>query len=238
LKPDTFDQIESASDDAKPQERRVDSAYNALKESIIGNKMPPGSIVMEKEIAADFGMSRTPVREAIIRLQDEGLVKVIPRRGVVISSISRDDMKEIYEILMSLETTAIELLAKRKLDQDSPEILQLEAAILRMQQSLEQDNLEDWAKADSEFHNLILRHCGNSRLNKMAQAVSDQANRVRVATLRLRPKPTESTQEHADTVEAIKRHDIDAARISHRQHRERHADMLLDLTDRYNLRHM
>ena len=89
----------------------VDEAYQALKTAIRDNVFPPGHQAAEPEIARQLGMSRTPVHEAIIRLQEEGLVQVLPRRGILICPISADDMREIYDVLIAVEGMAAALLA-------------------------------------------------------------------------------------------------------------------------------
>src|SRR5271166_2956456 len=89
----------------------VDNAYVALKEVIRDGVLPPGYQGSEQEIAGKLNISRTPVHEAIIRLQSEGLVKVLPKRGVLVCSISPDDMREIYDVNIACESMAAELLA-------------------------------------------------------------------------------------------------------------------------------
>src|ERR671917_241905 len=81
----------------------VEGAYDALKEAIRNNVFAPGYQGSEGEIAARLGMSRTPVHEAVIRLQEEGLVRVLPRRGILICPISADDIHEIYDVLIAVE---------------------------------------------------------------------------------------------------------------------------------------
>src|SRR3954469_2990152 len=104
----------------------VDDAYRALKEAIRENMFPPGYQGSEQEIATRLGMSRTPVHEAVIRLQEEGLVRVLSRRGVIISAISAADMREIYEVIIALESTAAELLAEKPEDERLPIAAELE----------------------------------------------------------------------------------------------------------------
>ena len=89
----------------------VEAAYRALKVAIRDNVYPPGHQAAEPEIAEQLGMSRTPVHEAIIRLQEEGLVQVLPRRGVLICPISADDIREIYDVLIAVEGMAAARLA-------------------------------------------------------------------------------------------------------------------------------
>src|SRR5436190_7127905 len=105
----------------------VDDAYRKLKDAIRENEFHPGYQGSEQEIASQLGMSRTPVHEAIIRLQEEGLVRVLPRRGVVVCAISPDDMREIYEVIIALETASAELLAEKPADERGPVAEELEA---------------------------------------------------------------------------------------------------------------
>src|SRR3954462_1444412 len=97
----------------------VDDAYAALKEAIRENTFPPGYQGSEQEIASRLGMSRTPVHEAIIRLQEEGLVRGLARRGVVVSPVGPEDMAEIYDVIIALESMAAELLAGLPADERS-----------------------------------------------------------------------------------------------------------------------
>jgi DNA-binding GntR family transcriptional regulator len=223
-------------DRQRPRGTLVDKAYRTLKARILDNEMPPGQQTLEHELAALLGMSRTPVREALVRLAEEGLVEVQPRRGVRVLPVSPDDMREIYELLTCLESTAAELLAARCLPAEAPALAELEGATLAMEQALARDDLDCWAAADERYHIALLDHCGNRRLARMAFAVWDQSHRARLVTLRLRPKPTRSTSEHVAVTEAIRRHDPDAARRLHRQHRLAGMRVLLDLLTNYRLK--
>src|SRR3954451_14413841 len=98
----------------------VDDAYQALKAAIRNNVFAPGYQGSEQEIANQLRMSRTPVHEAIIRLQEEGLVRVLPRRGVMVCPISPYDMREIYGVIIALETASSELLAEKPEDERGP----------------------------------------------------------------------------------------------------------------------
>src|SRR3712207_1973227 len=95
--------LRSRAQEAQPEAPSlVDEAYQALKTAIRDNVFPPGHQAAEPEIARQLGMSRTPVHEAIIRLQEEGLVQVLPRRGVLICPVSADDIREIYDVLIEI----------------------------------------------------------------------------------------------------------------------------------------
>jgi len=106
--------------DAKPARRRaaplVTQAYAELKRRILDHEYPAGHQATEPDVAADLGMSRTPVREALIRLAQEGLVEVVPRRGMRVVPLSPADMQEIYEVLTALESEAAGLAARPRPD--------------------------------------------------------------------------------------------------------------------------
>src|SRR6478736_12711 len=115
----------------------VDDAYRALKDAIRENVFPPGYQGSEQEIATRLGMSRTPVHEAIIRLQEEGLVWVMTRRGVQVCAVSPEDMREIYDVIIALEAVAAELLAGRAQAERAAGAAELARANEAMRQALE-----------------------------------------------------------------------------------------------------
>lgn len=211
----------------------VDKVYAAIRQRILENEYPPGHQALEQEIAEELGVSRTPVREALIRLETDGLVELIPRRGFRVVPIVASDMKEIYELLTSLESMASELLARRKAS--SEEIEPMVRATDDMERALENDDLEAWAEADERYHRALIELCGNRRLLNMATTVRDQGHRARMLTLKLRPRPVASTQEHRDVLDAIRAGDWKEARERHYQHRMRAAKELTEILDRYNL---
>lgn len=211
----------------------VDRAYDGIKKRILDNEYYPGYQALEQEIASELGVSRTPVREALIRLQHEGLVELIPRRGMRVVPVVASDMQEIYEVLTSLESMAAELLARQK-----PDALRLEpmkSATRDMEAAIEKDDLEAWAAADERFHRCLIDLCGNGRLATMANTVRDQGHRARMVTLRLREKPVASIDEHQQLVEAIERGDWRTARDVHYAHRKRASEELTGILEKYRL---
>ena len=216
----------------------VDDAYAALKEAIRENTFPPGYQGSEQEIATRLGMSRTPVHEAVIRLQEEGLVRVLPRRGVVVCGLSADDMREIYDVMIALEAAAAELLAGKPKGERRTFVAEMESLNALMKTALADDDLSAWARADGRFHQLMIERCGNGRLARMVHTIMDQSHRARMLTLRLRPKPVGSVAEHRAILDAIR--DGDAARAGERakRHRARARDQLLPLLDELGMRHL
>ena len=219
---------------SKPQKTsRVERAYFEIKRRILGNFYRPNLQVLEQDLALQLGMSRTPVREALIRLEREGLVEILPRRGMRVVPIAPEDMREIYEVLTCLEAQAAQRLAERRPSEE--EILPLTAALEEMEQALEKLDLETWAQADERFHRQLLELCGNRRLARMALTVFDQVHRARMVTLRMRPLPRQSNLDHRALVDAILRGDGSAARAIHQKHRDDAMELLTDILERYNL---
>ena len=215
----------------------VDEAYQALKTAIRDNVFPPGHQAAEPEIARQLGMSRTPVHEAIIRLQEEGLVQVLPRRGILICPISADDIREIYDVLIAVEGMAAALLA------GLPETLprrppKRSSGRRRDGAGSGAGQLLDWAAADERFHQLLTERCGNRRLARVAATVRDQSHRARLFTLHLRPLPTASAAEHRRITDAIRGGAAAEAETAARAHRIRARDALLPLLAQYGMRNL
>lgn len=215
---------------------RVVDAYERLKAEILENRMPAGFQATEPEIALKMGMSRTPVREALLRLEAEGLVELIPRRGARVLPISLDDMREIYEILTVLEPDVAYRLAQANLDKAA--LHELEQATEDMEQALADGDLDAWAAADNQFHRKLLALHGNKRLMNFVRTICDQAHRARMMTLRLREKPERSTHEHRAVMTYILQGDAEKARDTFRAHRENSAKELLRILEDLRLHNL
>ena len=215
---------------------RVEWVYKTIQHSILNNDYYPGFQALEPELAKALGVSRTPVREALIRLENERLIELIPRRGMRVIPLVPSDMKEIYELLTSLESMAAELLAKRNLSVE--ELSPLSKALNDMDRCLIENDRTGWAEADERYHKALLSLCGNKRLATMANTVRDQGHRARLVTLRLRDKPTQSNEEHRKVYEAVVNGDWQAARDLHYAHRSRTSQKLLEILEEYKLPHL
>jgi DNA-binding GntR family transcriptional regulator len=195
--------------------------------------MPSGEVFTEEQLASMLKMSRTPAREAMLRLAKDGLVEVRPRHGMRIKPVSVADIREIYEVLTGLESTAAALAAQRQ-DQGGS-IGRLREAIAEMDLALEHDDRRRWASADERFHTLLVEASGNSRIAELVQTFFGQSHRVRMLTLFLRPKPINSNRDHEALVKAIAAHDAERARDIHYLHRQRSGQMLVELLVRHGL---
>lgn len=222
--------------DAVPAAERAnqaDVAYDRLKQLILDGTLPAGAQMLEQEAAARLNMSRTPVREAMVRLRQEGMVEIRPRHGMRVLPVSARDMAEIYEVLTALEGSAAETVARKGIA--ARPLAALRAAVTDMGNALEQGNLERWAEADERFHLQLVQLSGNSRLIQVVGQLWDQAHRARMLTLKLRPTPTNSVREHAALVDAIASSDPAEARRIHEDHRRRAGAMLVELLERLGL---
>lgn len=206
-------------------------ALTALRDLVINNRLAPGSSHLETELAEMIGVSRTPVREAALVLETQGLVEVRPRRGVRVLPLSPRDMEEIYQILTELEGLAAEQAAGRTLT--SQEVAAVEDTLNDMDKALEIGDLERWAEADKRFHGLLVAMSENQRLMAAVDAYNDQVHRARILTLRLRPAPTRSSKDHRDLFEAIKSGDGKKARAIHTQHRAAAKALIIDLLNKH-----
>ena len=214
----------------------VDAAYQQIRQRILDNLWPPGHRALEQEVALALGMSRTPVREALMRLRNEGLVEVIPRHGMRVLPVSPTDMREIYEILTALECMAGELLARR--GPSDEELKPLVAASKAMDKALKADDLDAWAAADERFHAHFIELAGNRQLQATVLNYWDRAHRARMFTLRLRPKPVNSTREHMRMVAQLRAGDVEGIVQGIRAHRARATGELIAIFERYRLQHL
>jgi len=216
----------------------VADAYQALKDAIRDNAFAPGYQGSEQEIALRLGMSRTPVHEALIRLQEEGLVRVLPKRGVTVLALSPDDMREVYDVIIALEGMAAELIAAMSAKDRRPIVAALESINAEMKAALQRDELDAWARADDRFHRTLIDGSGSMRLARLANTIMDQSHRARMMTLRLRAKPTKSIKEHQAIVAAIKNGDSMLSCSEAQNHRRRARSELLPLLDQFGMKHL
>lgn len=204
-----------------------------LRQLVFSGELAPGSNHLESELAARLGMSRTPVREAAMMLESQGLVELRPRRGIRILPLSPDDMHEIYDVLTELESLAAERAAEH--GYSASQLAPLAQAITDMDTALQQQDLENWAAADERFHHELVRLGGNARVVAITSMMGDQVRRARLVTLHMRPLPLQSNADHRQLYTAIAKGEARTARDLHRAHRIKAREMLVDLLRRYHL---
>ncbi|MXQ13135.1 FCD domain-containing protein [Microvirga makkahensis] len=219
-------------------EGRVEAAYRYLRNAILSNDLPAGFQAAENEIATQLGMSRTPVHEAMARLQEEGFVQILPRKGILVRALTPADLLEIYDVLIALEGAAAELLAAEADRALSSTLAELQASTDAMASALRTDDLDAWRVADERFHDMLVAGCGNSRIKRMIATVAGQSHRARRLTLHLRPAPINSATEHQAIVDAIRSGDVAAAGEAARAHRRHARSQLVPILKRINFRQL
>ncbi len=209
---------------------RTQWAYQTLKDMIMENRLSHEKSYLEQELATELGISRTPVREAALRLQEEGFVTIRPRLGIRVRPISLTDMGEIYDILTELEPYAASRLAARGLTEE--EGRHLDEAVAAMDAALKSGDRTAWAGADRTFHQTLMELAGNARILRIVSTLWDQVHRARMVTLDHRPDLARSNEDHRRLVALIREGDAQGAANLHRRHRSHaRAEMMALLTE-------
>ena len=164
-----------------------DVVFNTLREAILKGELKPGERLMELQLAAKLGVSRTPIREAIRMLEQEGLAVTIPRKGAEVAKMTEKDMEDVLQIREALD----ELAAKIACEQISEEQLE--------------DNVKKIAEADVKFHDIIYQSTGNPKLVNMLNNLREQMYRYRVEYLKDENNYPTLMKEHKDIVEGLVR---------------------------------
>ncbi|MFG5381198.1 GntR family transcriptional regulator [Yoonia sp. R2-816] len=202
-------------------------AVEELRKLIFSGELPAGSDHLESELATRLGMSRTPVREAALTLEGQGLLEVRARKGVRILPISVRDMEEIYDVLTELESMAAADAAGQ--GYSVKDLKTMEKTIEDMETALAAEDRDAWAEADDRFHTELVRLGGNSRVMAIVARMADQVRRAKSVTLHMRPLPLQSNKDHRDVVDAIRAGDAVRAREIHATHRAGAKDVLINL---------
>lgn len=174
--------------------------FEHLREAIIGGNLRPGERLMEMQLAEEMGVSRTPVREAIRKLELEGLVIMVPRRGAYVSDLSIKDVAETYEIRAALEALAAGLAAERITADESEE---LERILVSIGQCIANNDLERSIELDEQFHNVLYRASKNERLVQIINNLREQIQRFRATSLGTPGRLEAVFSEHTKIAEAI-----------------------------------
>ena len=195
-----------------------DQVYDILKRRIILREIRPGKKINEEELAESLGVSRTPIRETLLRLEHEGIVEIIPRRGAFVVSQSNKkviDLLHVREVLEGL----VARLATENMNQELMDRLQLCLKEISATDKRD-DRLLKYTPADVEFHALLLSACDNDLLKGMMETVNAHLQMVRLRTVGLPGRPEQTVREHYEILEAIEQETPIRAEKSMRKHVE------------------
>jgi DNA-binding GntR family transcriptional regulator len=182
--------------------------FNTLREAIIVGELKPGERLMEVQLADKMGVSRTPVREAIRKLELEGLVEMLPRKGAHVADLSVKDIMDVLEVRATLDGLATRLSATRITDE---EIKELRHQLAQFINYVEKDNLQGSIKKDVEFHDIIYHSSRNEKLIQISNNLREQVQRFRVIYIKDYSSSRELIREHTEILEAIASRDPAAA---------------------------
>lgn len=192
-----------------------DVVFNTLRRAILRGELVPGQRLMEIQLADKMGVSRTPVREAIRKLELEGLVVMIPRKGAEVAHISGKNLRDVLEVRRALEELAGELACERMTAED---FKKLEQANHKFASVLGSDDITVLGQADEAFHGLIYQSTDNDRLVQMVNHLREQMYRYRIEHLKDKNQRNILLQEHQDIMRALAARDVDAVRKAIRTH--------------------
>lgn len=206
-------------------------AHALLKELILDLELRPGELVTERRLMELIGCGRTPVREAMQRLQRDGLLRVVPFRGAFVSEISSKDVTEISQMRELLESFAAGLAARLSLPRDVERL----RAVLDGLEPLKSQTPRDLFAADRAFHSIIVEASGHQRIRETIGALSDQIQRLRYLSAARPERAAQAHQEHRAIAAALLARDPAGAEAAMRLHLRRSQESLLGLVGRQAL---
>lgn len=183
--------------------------FNTLREAILTGELEPGEHLMEVKLANKLGVSRTPIREAIRKLELEGLVVMTPRRSAEVAKITKEDLTDVLEVRRVLETLAIELCCRNRTDED---ITTLQENLKKFKSCINANNVTEIATTDVQFHEVIYNSTGNRRLNQILYNLREQMYRYRLEYIKDRQTRKNLVLEHEEIINAIKEKDVERAK--------------------------
>ena len=185
-----------------------DVVFNTLRQAILKGELKPGERLMEIALADKLGVSRTPIREAMRKLELEGLVVMIPRRGAQVANITEKDLNDVLEVRIALESMAIEKACKRMTEE---QMLKMRRAEKDFERVMAEGNLVRIAEADVEFHEIIYQAADNARLYQVLSNLREQMYRYRVEYLKEEDNRNQLIREHEELSRAIRERDVEKA---------------------------
>ena len=185
-----------------------DVVFNTLRQAILRGELEPGTRLMEMQLADKLGVSRTPIREAIRKLELEGLVLMVPRKGAEVAEITEKSLRDVLEVRRALEELAVELACERMTTEEIEELKEAEHAF---EEALNCGDVTKYAEADVKFHDIIYRTTDNERLIQLLYTFREQMYRYRVEYLKREDSHDTLLEEHRCIIEMIERRDVQKA---------------------------
>ncbi len=198
--------------------------FENVRQAIVKGVFAPGERLMEIQMADELGVSRTPVREAIRKLELEGFVVMIPRRGTYVANLSIKDINDVYEIRTSLDVLAAGLAAERI---EPEEIAELNRLLLEISNASKHNDMEAIVKLDTDFHDVLYKASRNERLRNIINNLREQITGIRGVSMRYPGRMADTIEEHRALVDSIASRDSEKAQAAARIHLENAEHTLL-----------
>ncbi|HHY71581.1 MAG TPA: GntR family transcriptional regulator [Thermoanaerobacterales bacterium] len=192
-----------------------DLVFAAIREAILNGRLKPGERLMEVQLAEEMGVSRTPVREAIRKLELEGLVVMVPRKGAYVAGLTLKDAAEVFEIRSSLEGLAAALAAERITDE---EVTSLDRILEAISTAGEKGDIKTIIKKDMEFHQVLFSASRNDRLAQIINNLKEQIDRFRMQSFSNPARLKSVLSEHKNILDSIKQGDAENAERLAKEH--------------------
>ena len=189
--------------------------FERLREMILSLELTPGTVLSRAELANRYGLSQTPVRDALMKLGEEGLVDIFPQHATVVSQINVSSALQAHFLRRSIELEVVRTLAEQH---DAALIAELRATIARQTELLDLNNYERFALFDQTFHRQMYEAAGVPQLWDLVRRLSGHIDRLRRLHLPVEGKTMAVVQEHTEIVDAIERGDANAAQAALRGH--------------------
>lgn len=197
----------------------------SLREAIRTGKLKPGERLMEIQLSEELGVSRTPVREAIRKLDQEGYIVMMPRRGAYVANMSIRDVNEIFEIRTALESLSNGLAAERITGE---ELETLQRLLVQIGSYIKEGDMDRIVETDIKFHDLLYQASRNHRLEGIISNLREQLTRFRTLSMSYPGRLEATLEEHRAMVDAIAQGDMKAAQKAAERHMERSEQALMD----------
>lgn len=192
-----------------------DQIYEALREAIFRGELKSGEHLIENKLSERMNVSRTPIREALRKLEAEGLVNYLPHKGVVVRGFTSDDIIEIYAIRESLEALSINYSVKNITDE---EIGRLQELLTMMEGLMAPENSEKLFAVSQEFNELLVQASRMPRIIKLVATYKEYLKAVRIVTMSNPTRKSKAIQEHREILQAVSERDAHKAEILVRSH--------------------
>ncbi|MHB1652997.1 MAG: GntR family transcriptional regulator [Desulfitobacteriaceae bacterium] len=203
-----------------------DSVFSILRNAILDGKLDPGQRLVERDIAEQLGISRTPVREAIRKLELERLVTHIPRKGVVVSGFTKADVVEILVIRTALEELICGIAATKIRPR---EVERLESIAKQISEEHGKGNIKKSNQLNDRFHEIVYRAAESPRLYDFLNTLREYISKFTQVAYTKPGRPEEAWAEHDEIIEALRRHDRSGAEVAAKRHVEKSSKAFLEM---------